>query len=459
MANIKLNNNEYPIPDFALAAPMAGFVAHLGTIAGSGLKVVIGGVEYGVDATKVAGAIAGLEGVLIDLQNNSSSESIAPGLYQTGAIALYNEQGASAVEGMMITPWDELITDDIIHVEDGVVFTNFDTYEWVNTSSEALTGDLILPDDGSIVELGNMYTDEETGDWLGNAAFTYCEYITGVKIPNSVTSICENAFDGCYLLQSIKIPSSVKSFNSYGTFNCCKQLTTVIFEEGSKLNSIGPSMFYGCEALESFDIPDSVTYIGDSAFSVCPALTSLEIPNGVTEIGYYAFMGCSSLTSITIPASVLEMGYAALAICDKLESITVASGNERYHSDGNCLIETADKVLCAGCKNSIIPTDGSVTSIGDEAFRGSSIASIIIPDGVTSVGSWTFIECASLTSVELPASIVSIGEEAFWECTSLTSITFNGTVAQFEAVTKGEAWNDRIPAIYVQCTDGTFGFK
>lgn len=69
MANIKLNNNLYPIPDAVLAAHRADFVAHLGTIAGSGEKVVVGGVEYGVDASKVAGAFSELESVFGELSS------------------------------------------------------------------------------------------------------------------------------------------------------------------------------------------------------------------------------------------------------------------------------------------------------------------------------------------------------------------------------------------------------
>lgn len=53
MANIKLNNNEYPIPDSVLAGPKAALIAHLGTITGGDIKVIIDGVEYGIDSTKV----------------------------------------------------------------------------------------------------------------------------------------------------------------------------------------------------------------------------------------------------------------------------------------------------------------------------------------------------------------------------------------------------------------------
>lgn len=74
MANIKLNNNSYPIPDSKLASIKADFVAHLGTIAGSGMKVVIGGVEYGIDATKMEDAFEAFEGVLGELENGGEPE-------------------------------------------------------------------------------------------------------------------------------------------------------------------------------------------------------------------------------------------------------------------------------------------------------------------------------------------------------------------------------------------------
>jgi hypothetical protein len=70
MAKIKLNNNEYPIPNSVLAPITADFVAHLDTIAGSGMKVVVGGVEYGIDSTKVQGAVSELSELLNALSSS-----------------------------------------------------------------------------------------------------------------------------------------------------------------------------------------------------------------------------------------------------------------------------------------------------------------------------------------------------------------------------------------------------
>ena len=72
-------------------------------------------------------------------------------------------------------------------------------------------------------------------------------------------------------------------------------------------------------------------------------------------------------------------------------SIVVEEGNPVYHSDGNCLIETESKTLVAGCNTSVIPDDGSVTSIGYYAFNGcTGLTSVTIPDGVTSIGGSAF---------------------------------------------------------------------
>ena len=190
---------------------------------------------------------------------------------------------------------------------------------------------------------------------------------------------------------------------------------------GLPVTSIGSEAFRNCGSLTRITIPDSVTSIGNYAFYGCGSLTSVTMGSSVTSIGYYAFYGCSSLTSVTIGSSVTSIGQLAFYGCSGLESISVATGNTKYHSQGNCLIETASKTLVAGCKNSVIPDDGSVTSIGDSAFRScSSLTNITIPDSVTSIGDYAFAYCSSLTSITIPDGVTSIGRYAFYGCSSLT---------------------------------------
>ena len=156
---------------------------------------------------------------------------------------------------------------------------------------------------------------------------------------------------------------------------------------------------------------------------------NVVIPDSVTSIGNHAFYKCSSLTSITIPENVTSIGEGVFEGCSSLENITVEQGNPIYHSEGNCIIETASKTLIAGCKNSVIPADGSVTSIGDRAFFSCNLlTSITIPDSVTSIGDSAFWECKSLKSIVIPDGVTSIGDSAFDGCRSLTSIVIGSGV-------------------------------
>ena len=193
--------------------------------------------------------------------------------------------------------------------------------------------------------------------------------------------------------------------------------------------SIGEKAFYGCLGLTSITIPNSVTSIRGDAFESCGALARVTIPNSVKSIKQGAFSNCSSLTSILIPDSVTNIGLAVFCGCSGLESITVDKGNKKYHSAGNCLIETESKTLIAGCKNSIIPSDGSVTNIGNSAFAGCrGIKSITIPDSVTGIGGYAFSGCSGLKEISIPNGVISINQGVFRNCNSLTSITIPNSV-------------------------------
>ena len=340
---------------------------------------------------------------------------------------------------------------------------------------------------------------------IGDSAFYGCSGLTSVAIPNSVTCIDYSAFFGCSGLTSITIPNSVTSIGDRA-FQDCSGLTNVTI--GNGVTSIGyeafsntawynnqpdglvyagkvayeykgamPSntsivikdgtlsiadfAFSGCTGLTSITIPDSVTSIGDFAFSGCTGLTSITIPDSVTSIGDGAFRDCSGLTSITIPNSVTSIGDSAFSSCTGLTSIIVDKGNTKYRSAGNCLIETATKTLILGCKTSVIPTDGSVTSIGPEAFAYcSGLTNVTIGNGVTSIGYKAFYDCSGLTSIVIPNSVTSIGQSAFDGCGNLT-VFYEGTEEQWKAISIGSYNSSLTRATRVYNYDGaehTFSF-
>ena len=236
---------------------------------------------------------------------------------------------------------------------------------------------------------------------IGDYAFCYCTSLTSITIPDSVTSIGNEVFFGC---------TSLKAF--YGKFassdNRCLIVDGVLnsFAIGcgateytipDSVTSIGNDAFCGCTSLTSVTIPDSVTSIGECAFGGCTSLTSVTIPNSVTSIGELAFCECTSLkafygkfassdnrclivdgvlnsfaigcgaTEYTIPDSVISIGYCAFCGCTSLTSVTIPN---------------------------------SVTSIGELAFcECTSLKSVTIGNGVTSIGMYAFESCISLKEV------------------------------------------------------------
>ena len=307
------------------------------------------------------------------------------------------------------------------------------------------------------VTIGNGVTS------IGDSAFSGCRGLTSITIPNSVTSIGGDAFYNCSGIESLVVTTGNKKYHSVN--NCIIETETKKLIIGCKtsiiplddsVTSIGNYAFYNCSGLKSVTIPDSVTSIGNSAFEDCSGLTSVTIGNSVTSIGDWAFSGCSGLTSVIIPDSVIWIGDSAFRGCSGLTSVTignsvtsigrgafygcsgieslvVTTGNKKYHSANNCIIETETKKLIVGCKTSIIPSDDSVTSIGDGAFGG----------------------CSGLTSVMIGNSVTSIGDWAFSGCSGLESITYTGTIADWKNIAKGSTWNEKVPSTCViHCTDG-----
>ena len=271
---------------------------------------------------------------------------------------------------------------------------------------------------------------------IGNNAFSDCSGLTSVTIPNSVTSIGDEAFSGCSGLTSVTIPNSVTSIGDE-TFSGCSGLTSLKVEEGNPkydsrnncnaiIESSTNTLIAGCKTTT---IPNSVTSIGNGAFSDCSSLTSVNIPNSVTSIGDNAFAWCTGLTSVTIPNSVTSIGEKAFAHCTGLTSLKVEDGNPKYDSRNNCnaIIESSTNTLIAGCKTTTIPS--SVTSIGEKAFAHcTDLTSITIPNSVTSIGEKAFAYCTDLTSITIPNSVTSIGYEAFCGCSDLTSVTIPNSV-------------------------------
>ena len=310
-----------------------------------------------------------------------------------------------------------------------------------------------------------------TGGAILYGAFYYCSELTNIVLPNDITAIGNYAFYHCENLAEITIPDAVTTINSYA-FYFCSTLTSIIIPNavtslgasafagsgltrltiGNGVQTIEESTFSNCSGLIDVNIPNTVTAIGGLAFNNCTGLLRITIGDGVTTIGQRAFNSCRNLTSLIIPKNVVEIDNTAFINCGKLGSIEVDSDNSVYHSNNNCMIDTADRVLVLGCKNSILPQDDSVTSIGDFAFYScDELTSLSIPDNITEIGnsafyncqklsiitfsrnlskigSSAFAYCVNLMNIALPKSLNELGTSVFYNCTALTTVIFEGVL-------------------------------
>ncbi len=207
-------------------------------------------------------------------------------------------------------------------------------------------------------------------------------------------------------------------------------ITKAVIENG--VTSIGYGAFYGCTSLTSVTIPDSVTSIKYGAFYHCTSLTSITIPDSVTSIGSDAFVECTSLTSVTIPDSVTSIDGSTFRGCTSLVEINVGSENAKFSSENGVLFNKDKTKLITyplGKKDESYVIPNGVTSFGSYAFSGcTSLTSVTIPDSVTSIDYFAFERCTSLTSITIPDSVKSIDNYAFSGCTSLTSVTIGNGV-------------------------------
>ena len=366
----------------------------------------------------------------------------------------------------------------------------------------------------------NIHKDTK---FIAPGAFASCEGLTEIVIPDNVVIIGEKAFQDCSGLVELTIGDSVETLEAYA-FNGCKALDKVVF--GKSLSYVGehalhtikhsilttvwypgevyisdiamwssivfanvddnplrwgarfflngellteveiPSGvteigngFYAYDALTRVVIPGSVTKIGNEAFSGCDGLVNVVISEGVISIGDYAFYSCDNLAEITIPNSLESTGESAFEGCKKMTKVHIESIEAwctTNFSDyyGNPLYAETELLLNGQLVTELVLPVG-MTEIGSHIFDGyGKLTKVVFPEGITSIGAGAFLGCTGLAEITIPTSVTAIGDSAFSGCTNLQTITFEGTLEQWYAVSLGTSWTASVPTKKIICSDG-----
>ncbi|MDE6289666.1 MAG: leucine-rich repeat domain-containing protein, partial [Ureaplasma sp.] len=227
---------------------------------------------------------------------------------------------------------------------------------------------------------------------------------TKIVFPSITNGINSNAFSNNKNITSFDFSYSNVTFIGNSSFSNT-QISKINLP--NSLTSIGTSAFSNCVNLDQIIIPDTVTSIGTSAFSNCKSLTTIQLPKNLQYISESTFSN-SGLSSIELPDSIESFGAMAFYACNNLKyiklpkSLTTLNPSSSGNYFGYCrALET------------VVVNEG-LTTIGYAMFnRCTSLKKINIPDSVTTIGDWAFSGCSKLEEITLPNSINTFGKHIF----------------------------------------------
>ena len=195
---------------------------------------------------------------------------------------------------------------------------------------------------------------------IGQSAFENCYKLASITIPKSVTSIGEDAFANCIKLAGIRVEEGNPVYDSRDNSDAIIETSTNTLIAGCKntvipnsVTSIGEDAFFGCEGLTAISIPESVESIGGYAFSGCLHLAEVTIPNSVTSIYGHAFDNCESLTSVIskieepfeLRSGVFPASYNCVLYVPKgTRDAYIAAGWERWFRGGIVEMDDGDDI-------------------------------------------------------------------------------------------------------------------
>ena len=206
--------------------------------------------------------------------------------------------------------------------------------------------------------------------------------------------------------------------------------------DGYRVTAIADSAFYCNTQVKGLSIGKYVTSIGEYAFFGCSNMETLELNGTLSEIGQYAFGSCGKLRELTIPETLRQVGAWAFYDCTSLNAVRITD-------------------LASWCAISFGGAYANPVQEAENLYLGEELlTSLVLPEGMTSIGDWAFTGCRSLEEVVFSNDLTQIGQRAFLDCRILTKFSYPGTVEEWKALQLGTNWDFRVEEYVIVCKDG-----
>ena len=417
-AVINLGGTLYNVDSTKLTTATNDFVSHLGKIAGSGAKVKVNGVEYSVDSTKLASATADIHAVLGNLSSNAGD----------------NNQGSSILDG------------------DGQEFYTLAPSILTFRSTEPLADFQEVKVNGQTVSASNYILEE--GSTVVKLSIDYLKTLSDGNYDITVVSK-NNAPSGKFTVTSPELNTCNFYYNQpYTAFvEYFGENESFFIRDDGTLDIIGhPS---GMISKATWVFENNILTIESPIAGV---LTGTISSDGL-EIYCNELATSFSLNNEVIVADRNFLycfnseynGYDVLAI-DKNNILfnVIKTGINGYDTVGICGSAFDSCEMLAG-----IDIPEGILHIGRDAFISCvNLETVTFPSTLIAIEDEAFWNCSKLNNIVIPKNVTYIGYEAFWNCKALTNISFEGTVAQWNAMERDPFWNSNAPATEVVCSDG-----
>ncbi len=327
-----------------------------------------------------------------ELDLSSFSGIIYIGFEYTSPVA--DNYATWCVDNILLNPEGGLIPGFLYN---GILFETFENSDSCYVIGGG-TPELVIP--AIAIDPANNKSYKVTA--IGSAAFKGTQ-LKSITIPEGVTSIWNDAFNGCQSLTTVKMPQTLKYLGERSFYGCSKLDDITL----GKIRSCGSEAFSRCENLTAIDLA-SMTSIGREAFSGCTGLKSVVLGN-VTSWGSYAFSGCTSLTNVDL-GNTESIGDYTFSGCTSLKYIDLKK------------VATVGEYAFDGCTGLVNIDSGGVKTLGRQAFSNCSGLTSIDLKNVTELGNGAFKGCTRLTDLDLN-KFAQLGTSTFKNCSGLKSLS------------------------------------